>query len=126
MLASAARHSRGSVSYHAGLAAEHIVLKHYEQRGTVLVRDRWRGKQGEIDLILRDGSTLIFVEVKQSQSFERAALRVNARQKLRIYGAAEEFLALTPGGSLTETRFDVALVDQQGAVQIVENAIGHD
>lgn len=125
-MASAARRSRGSVSHHAGLAAERIILKHYEQRGTVLVRDRWRGKRGEIDLILRDGSTLIFVEVKQSHSFERAACRVTARQKQRIYGAAEEFLALTPGGSLTDTRFDVALVDQAGAVQIIENAIGLD
>lgn len=67
----------------------------------------------EIDLILRDGAALIFVEVKQSRSFARAAESLSARQMQRIYRSAEEFLAGEPAGSLTEVRFDVALVDGQ-------------
>jgi putative endonuclease len=44
----------------------------------------------------------------------------------RIIGSAEEFLANEPNGSLTNVRFDVALVDQTGQLRILENAFGHD
>lgn len=121
-----ARQIRGSVSYHAGLAAEQLVLRHYERRGFTLAVERWHGKRGEIDLILHAGAAVVFVEVKQSQSFDRAALRITSRQQARIYASAEEYLATRPDGSLTESRFDVALVDQRGAVQVIENAFGHD
>ena len=40
----------------------------------------------------------------------------------RIYGAASEFLAGEPAGQLTEVRFDVALVDAVGRIEVLENA----
>ena len=123
---STAKQIRGSVSYHAGLAAENAVAQDYVSRGFTLACERWRGKRGEIDLILRSDADLIFVEVKKSQSFARAALRVSRRQIDRIMGSAEEFLAGEPNGALTNVRFDVALVDQTGQLRIVENAFGHD
>lgn len=123
---SAAKQIQGSVSYYAGQAAENAVAQDYMRRGYTLARERWRGKRGEIDLIMRSDADLIFVEVKKSQSFERAALRVSRRQIDRIMGSAEEFLAGEPNGALTNVRFDVALVDQTGQLRIVENAFGHD
>jgi putative endonuclease len=123
---SAARKVQGSVSYYAGQAAENAVAQDYVSRGYTLARERWRGKRGEIDLIMRSDADLIFVEVKKSQSLERAALRVSRRQIDRIMGSAEEFLAGEPNGALTNVRFDVALVDQTGQLRIVENAFGHD
>jgi len=42
------------VGYHAGLAAEEIVAADYARRGLRLERRRWRGKRGEIDLIVRE------------------------------------------------------------------------
>jgi putative endonuclease len=123
---SAAKQIQGSVSYYAGQAAENAVAQDYVSRGYTLARERWRGKRGEIDLIMRSDADLIFVEVKKSQSFERAALRVSRRQIDRIMGSAEEFLAGEPNGALTNVRFDVALVDQTGQLRIVENAFGHD
>ena len=123
---SAAKQIQGSVSYYAGQAAENAVAQDYMRRGYTVACERWRGKRGEIDLIMRSDADLIFVEVKKSQSFERAALRLSRRQIDRIMGSAEEFLAGEPNGALTNVRFDVALVDQTGQLRIVENAFGHD
>jgi putative endonuclease len=118
------RHHRGAMAFQAGLAAEHRIAQDYERRGFAVARRRWRGKGGEIDLIVRDGTGLVFVEVKQSRNLARAAESLTIRQMRRIYAAAEEFLGTEPGGSLTHIRFDVALVDGSGDMQIIENAFG--
>ncbi|WP_170342137.1 YraN family protein [Ruegeria arenilitoris] len=120
----ARRSVQGSVSYHAGQAAEHSVAADYESRGFKVCHRRWRGAGGEIDLIVRDAQGLVFVEVKKSQSFDTAAARISKRQIDRIYASAAQYLAQEPGGQLTNVRFDAALVDATGAVQIVENAFG--
>lgn len=112
----------GKVGYLAGLAAEEIVARDYARRGQAIVRRRWRGQGGEIDLIARDGEVVVFIEVKKSRSFAAAAERLGPRQMARIFASAEEFIAGEPRGSLTDCRFDVALVDGRGAVQIIENA----
>ncbi len=106
------------------MAAEAIVEKHYLGIGCQPVARRWRGAGGEIDLILRDDTGLIFVEVKKSKSFARAALRVSDRQIARIYSTAEEFLSTMPDGQNSAARFDVALVNSDGQVHIIENAFG--
>ena len=112
----------GLVGYHAGLAAEEIVAADYARRGLRLERRRWRGKRGEIDLILREDDRVIFVEVKKSRDFTRATESLSYRQIQRILGAAEEFVGGEPKGLLTEMRFDVALVDAVGRIEILENA----
>ena len=112
----------GSVGYHAGQAAEGIVAAHYAARGCDVQENRWRSKAGEIDLILRDGATTVFVEVKKSRDFRAAALRVSDRQMRRIYASAGAYLATAPAGLDSESRFDIALVDGRGAVEIIENA----
>jgi len=116
---------RGSMSFHAGMAAEGRIAQDYVRRGFPVACQRWRGKCGEIDLIVHDGDGLIFIEVKQSKNFERAAQRISAAQMRRIYSCAEEFLGTQPRGSLTNVRFDVALVNGYGETQIIENAFGH-
>lgn len=112
----------GARSYHAGLAAEVLVERHYEQSGRRICARRWRGSAGEIDLVARDGAEVIFIEVKQSCTHARAAEHLTERQMARIYGAASEFIGAEPAGQLTPVRFDVALVDGQGRIEIVENA----
>jgi putative endonuclease len=113
------------MAFHAGVAAELRIAQDYERRGFAIARRRWRGAGGEIDLIVRDGNGLIFVEVKKSRSLARAAESLSLRQMQRIYASAEEFLGTEPRGSLTDVRFDVALVDGSGDLQIIENAFGH-
>jgi putative endonuclease len=108
----------GIVSYHAGLAAEGSVEAAY---GLPVAARRWRGTVGEIDLILRDGERVIFVEVKKARDFARAAERLTWAQAQRIWATAAEFLAGEPKGQLTEARLDLALVDGIGRVEIIEN-----
>jgi len=112
----------GATSYHAGRVAEDSVARDYERRGLSIARRRWRGTGGEIDLIMRDGAALVFIEVKKSRTFARAAERVTQRQIVRICSAASEFVADEPLGQLTDMRFDVALVDGHGQIEVLENA----
>ncbi len=114
--------TRGKTAYLAGLAAEDIVAQDYARRGRPVVTRRWRGPGGEIDLIARDGDCVVFIEVKKSSSFARAADRLTRRQMDRIYASATQFIAGEPRGLMTDCRFDVALVDAMGAVRIIENA----
>ncbi|MGR3430382.1 YraN family protein [Sagittula sp.] len=120
-----AKRDAGRTGYEAGASAELRVAQDYERRGFPLARRRWRGQGGEIDLIVRDGDGLIFVEVKKSRSFQRAAERLSRQQMNRIISAAEEFLGTQPRGSLTDVRFDLAMVDGYGQIRVIENAIGH-
>ncbi|WP_187428949.1 hypothetical protein ROLI_036170 [Roseobacter fucihabitans] len=120
----AQRALKGQTSYHAGAASEEAVARDYERRGYGLLQERWRGQGGEIDLILQNGDGFVFVEVKHARHFAGAALRIGPRQIQRIYASAEEFLGTQPLGALSEARFDVALVDGQGDIQIIENAFG--
>ena len=117
------REQTGRSNFLAGQAAEEAVLRHYEARGLTLAKARWRGKAGEVDLILRDGDEVVFVDVKHSRSFDSAAARLLPKQVERLMRAAEEFAGGEPKGLLTEMRFDVALVNEQGAVHILENAL---
>ena len=112
----------GTTNYHAGFAAEDIVADDYARRSHGIVARRWRGKSGEVDLIVREGDTVVFVEVKKSRSFVNAATRLGRRQMERILGSASEFLAGEPKGQLTDVRFDLALVNGFGGLQIIENA----
>lgn len=112
----------GARSYQAGLAAEALVEQMYERSGRQVCARRWRGASGEIDLIARDGAQVIFIEVKQSRTHAQAAEHLSERQMARIYGAASEFIGKEPAGQLTPVRFDVALVDGRGQIEILENA----
>lgn len=110
-------------NYHAGLAAESSVLRQYLDAGYQLLAQRFRGLRGEIDLVLGKGTAVVFVEVKKSKSFDAALARLGPAQIGRIFDTASEFLGTQPLGQLTETRFDVALVNTQGQVCVMENAL---
>jgi putative endonuclease len=118
-----ARKTKRLRSHLAGQAAEEAVLRTYEAQGYRQAATRWRSPAGEIDLILRKGDLVIFVEVKQARNFGRASEALSARQAERILTAAALFLDGEPRGQLTETRLDLALVNGEGAVEIVENAL---
>lgn len=116
------RRMTGTMAQASGVAAEEIVAMRYEREGKPVVRRRWRGQGGEIDIIARDGGSVVFVEVKKARSFDEAAWRLGPRQIGRICDAASEYLAHEPRGQDTDMRFDLALVDGRGAVRVIENA----
>lgn len=112
----------GAVSYHGGLSAEAAVARHYARSGRPIIAQRWRGPGGEIDLIAREGEKVIFIEVKKSRTVAQAAARLSQRQIERIFASAQAFLSGEPAGQLTDMRFDVALVDGVGRIEVIENA----
>ena len=117
-----ARRQRGRTAWLSGAMAEDQVASLYQGQGYGLVAKRWRGKGGEIDLILRQGDCHVFVEVKKSASHHMAALRLDRRQMDRICMAASEFCGSLPTGQRSEMRFDLAMVDSVGRIEVIENA----
>lgn len=116
-----ARRAKGRNAYYAGLCAEEQVADYYCRRGYSVERKRWRGRAGEIDLILRYGAQVVFVEVKKSSSLECAVERLSGSQMQRIMLAAEEYVCAKAEGYNTEMRIDVAAVGQHGEISIIEN-----
>jgi putative endonuclease len=116
------RSDRGRRNFHTGLAAEAAVARTYERAGVTICATRWRGTAGEIDLVGRQGDRLIFVEVKQSRTHDLAASHVSPAQIARIFATVDEYVGGEPHGLLTDLRIDLALVDGQGRVEVLENA----
>ena len=114
---------RGLVSHLKGLAGEDSVVSAYLSEGYQLLERRWRGKAGEIDLIFAFDATVVFVEVKASASFGQAAGNLSPHQIGVISRAIDEYLDRLPTGTLTEIRFDLAMVDAVGRIDILENAL---
>lgn len=120
------RRAKGETAYASGRMGEDSVCRDYLSRGYALIETRWRGPSGEIDLILRRDDEFVFVEVKAAAAHAAAAQRIDRRQTDRICRAALEFCAGLASGMQTPMRFDAALVDQVGRVEIIENAFAMD
>ena len=98
----------------AGDAAEDRALAYLVGRGLKLVTRNYRTPHrggGEIDLVMRDGATLVFVEVRKraSRNFGGAAASVGGVKQRRIVFAARHYLMRTP--SPPPCRFDVVGVE---------------
>ena len=79
--------------------------------GLVIAERNFRTRHGEIDLVARDGDSLVFVEVRmRSRSdFGGAAASVTAAKRARWVAAAQAYLARI--GREPPCRFDVVLLD---------------
>ncbi|PWN01752.1 YraN family protein [Nocardioides silvaticus] len=53
-----------------GHYGEDVAARHLVEKGLVLLERNWRCDEGEIDLVLRDGTTLVVCEVKTRTSLE--------------------------------------------------------
>jgi putative endonuclease len=111
--------------HQGGLAAEEAALRLYEAEGAVLVARRWRCPEGEIDLVVRAGGVLVFVEVKARRHRDAAAGAVSPAQWRRLQAAASRFLA-EAGEDAAECRFDVVLAGRDGRLERIENAVAFD
>lgn len=93
-----------------GLEAEATAAALFEADGFVILHKRVRTPRGEIDLVARRAELLVFVEVKARLSLRSAAESILPRQRRRIVGAAEIFLARHPELAGLDMRLDVVLV----------------
>ncbi|MGC9268712.1 YraN family protein [Acidiphilium sp.] len=101
-----------------GRDAESLVCTWYESRGFLTHARRLRTPRGEIDLIVSNTDTLVFVEVKARRSARVAAESVTPRQQSRLVAAAEIVLATNPSWQRDAIRFDVMLVVSGNLVAI--------
>lgn len=106
-----------------GDAAEAVALRFLQGKGLRLVSTNYAvrgGHAGEIDLIMRDGETLVFVEVRQrkTQRFGGAAGSVTVTKQRRIVQAARAYLMrLNP---IPPCRFDVVAIEGRGTDARIE------
>jgi putative endonuclease len=105
----AARPER-QVAFRLGLSAETRAAALLLAKGFRIVARRWRSPVGEIDLIVRRGRLLVFVEVKARHHFDDAAEAVTVRQQRRIAAAAAAWLASHADDRDRDLRFDAVLV----------------
>jgi putative endonuclease len=94
-----------------GAAAEARALAFLQQQGLTLVQQNFSCRWGEIDLILRDQETLVFVEVRQRSSarFGGAAASVSAGKQAKLWRTAEVYLQRIR--RIPVCRFDLIAID---------------
>ena len=97
-------------AFRTGLSAESRGAALLVAKGFRIIARRWRSPVGEIDIVARRRSLLVFVEVKARNDLDEAAESVSMRQRSRIAAAAEAFIATYPDPSITEMRFYAILV----------------
>lgn len=116
----ARRRRRGQKADAWGRAAEEVVAQAYSADGGQIIATRWRTAAGEIDLVVRSGATLVFVEVKARRNGRDALEAMSPARWRRLATAAEAFVA-EQGDPLADIRIDLATMDRSGAVTILEN-----
>ena len=102
---------RRTARQRTGDAAEDQALEHLQRQGLRLVERNFRCKGGEIDLILRDGATVVFVEVRAraNAAFGGAVTSVTPAKQRRLLVAAQVWLQ--GQRELPACRFDVIAVE---------------
>lgn len=110
-----------------GADAESLAAQFLIKKGMQVVQQNYRCRLGEIDLIVRDGRHLVFVEVKSRRSLEFGApsLAVNWRKQQKLTQLAQVYLK-QKGLWRTSCRFDVvsvyAPVDGSPEIKHIPNA----
>ena len=96
-----------------GRAAERRALLWLEAEGLICVARNVRCRYGEIDLVMRDGPTLVFVEVRcrSGRARSRAAHTVRADKQAKLLRSARVFLARHARYSGLAVRFDIVGYD---------------
>jgi putative endonuclease len=104
-----------------GAQAEQAAAAYLVKRGLQLVEKNYRCRFGEIDLIMRAGVTLVFVEVRSrsSRAFGGAAASIDARKQRKLIAAAQHYLAQL--GKPPPCRFD-ALLFEGSEIEWISNA----
>jgi putative endonuclease len=106
----------------AGAQAEQLAAQFLQRHGLKLVESNYRSRFGEIDLILRDGDSLVFVEVRQRSrsDFGGAAASIDPRKQHRLILTAQHYLAALP--HIPPCRFDAVLLDSANNIEWLKGA----
>lgn len=101
-------------SNQSGALAEQWARAFLEGQGLVVLYQNYRTPQGEIDLIMREGQTVVFVEVRlrNHAAFGGAAYSIDHRKQRRIIAAARHFLQATRSWDKVACRFDAVCLSK--------------
>jgi putative endonuclease len=99
-----------------GRDAEDLVCTYLQQQGLQLSMRNYRSPFGEIDLIMQERNTLVFVEVRYRANtrFGTPAETVDANKQARLRATAEHFRQNTPRASRKACRFDMVAITGDG------------
>ena len=99
-----------------GRKAEDIACVRLQREGLALAVRNYRSPYGEIDLVMQERDTLVFVEVRyrSSDEFGTPAETVDVRKQARLRATAEHYLQNTPRASKKACRFDIVALTGDG------------
>jgi putative endonuclease len=104
-----------------GKAGEDLACGELQRRGYEIVARRYRRRGGELDIIARDGRTMVFVEVKarETRDFGEAAEAVTWTKRRRMAQLALDYLARH---RLLDSacRFDVVSIHLEAGQPVIE------
>jgi putative endonuclease len=100
----------------AGSAFEERARKALERAGLRLLARNYTTRYGELDLVMRDGETVVFVEVRHRvrQDYGDAATSITAAKQAKLAQTAQLWLAAHPQHAQRACRFDVVAYDGPG------------
>ena len=106
----------------AGALFEQRACDELERAGLKLLGRNYTTRLGELDLVMRDGNIIVFVEVRYRKSAGHgdAAASVTARKQAKLILAARHWLAAHPQFANHTCRFDVVSYD--GAADAIRQA----
>lgn len=109
-----------------GSDAEQIAVSYLQNQRLILVAKNYRCRFGEIDLIMRDGTTLVFVEVRMraNEFFGGAAASITPLKQAKLLRTARHYLSEL--NSEPPCRFDALLLAGANGEKIewIKNAFG--
>ncbi|MGP3791179.1 YraN family protein [Pseudomonas sp. B392_1p] len=97
----------------SGPQAEALACQHLQQHGLRLLEQNWRCRRGELDLVMLDGDTVVFVEVRYRlhAAWGGALESIDARKRAKLSLAAEHFLQQEKRWAAHPCRFDVVAMN---------------
>lgn len=113
---------RKQAAFRLGMSAEGKASLFLNAKGYREIARRWKSPAGEIDLVMKRGKLVVFVEVKARGRLDDAAEAVLLRQRRRIVAAAEAWLATHPEHAGYDLRFDAVLVAPKSLPRHIESA----
>jgi len=104
-----------------GDRSEARAARELRRRGYRIITRNFSCPAGEVDIVARSGTTLVFVEVRSRTTGDVDAIEtIDAAKQRRICRAAAAYVARTPG-SYTDIRFDVVGITA-GVLTVIEGA----
>ena len=105
----------GDTTRKIGADAESIAVTYLEANGLVLLTRNYHCRQGEIDLIMRDGNFLVFIEVRYRKNnlYGSASESVTRQKQRRLLTTASYYLQNERCNADTRCRFDVISISGQ-------------